>query len=160
MTRRNWKRLQPSSLRQALEWCKDYARERHNLSVERIAQRLGLADHFALYKWINTGRMPAVMIPAYESVCGINFVSRWLAAGSGHVLIEIPTGRHSGTEDMQALQEALHRDVGELMKFYNGKAEAADALAAVLAGIESLAWHRGNIQQHEQPQLLLGDFDE
>jgi hypothetical protein len=37
--RRNWNALQPSSLRQALELCKEYARERRNLSVERIAEK-------------------------------------------------------------------------------------------------------------------------
>lgn len=50
MSRRNWKHIQPTSLRQALELCKDHAKERHNLSVERIAERMGLADHWALYK--------------------------------------------------------------------------------------------------------------
>ena len=44
MTRRNWKRIQPTSLRNALELCKDHAKERHNLSVERIAEQMGLAD--------------------------------------------------------------------------------------------------------------------
>jgi len=58
MTKRNWKRVQPSSLRNALELCKDYAKERHNLSVERIADRMGLSDHWTVYKWIQTGRIP------------------------------------------------------------------------------------------------------
>lgn len=33
MTRRNWKRIRPHSLRYALELCKEHARERRNLSV-------------------------------------------------------------------------------------------------------------------------------
>lgn len=90
MKRRNWKNAQPTNLRQALEWCKDHGRERRRLSVERIAEQMGLPDHSALYKWLVNGRMPAVLIPAYEQVCGINLVSRWLAASAGKVLIDIP----------------------------------------------------------------------
>ena len=80
MTRRNWKRWQPATLRDALKGCKDYALERHHLSVERIAERMGLEDHWALYKWIANGRMPLVLVPAYEHACGIALVARWMAA--------------------------------------------------------------------------------
>ena len=81
MTRRNWKRIQPTSLRNALELCKDHAKERHNLSVERVAERMGLTDLWTVYKWIQTGRIPANMIRPYEVACGIDYVTRWLAAG-------------------------------------------------------------------------------
>lgn len=39
-------------------------KERHNLSVERIAERMGLTDHWTVYKWIQTGRIPANHDPA------------------------------------------------------------------------------------------------
>ena len=71
MTRRNWKRIRPHSLRYALELCKEHARERRNLSVERIAELMGLADHWALYKWFQSGRIPANLIRPFEHVCGI-----------------------------------------------------------------------------------------
>ena len=40
MNKRRWKNLHPTSLRSALEACKDFARESANLSVERIAERV------------------------------------------------------------------------------------------------------------------------
>ena len=43
MSRRNWKRVQPGNLRDALRLCKDFALERKNLSVERIADLTGAA---------------------------------------------------------------------------------------------------------------------
>jgi len=156
MARRNWKRVQPKSLRDALEMCKDYAREKQNLSVERIAERLSLPDHFLLYKWIQSGRMPAVVIPAYENVCGINFVTRWLAASGYQLLIAIPTGRKVSPNDVQTLQEVLHEATGALLRFYSGGQGADETIAAVQAGLEHLAWHRGNVQQHAQPQLDFG----
>ena len=157
MSRRNWKRIQPTSLRNALELCKDHAKERHNLSVERIAESMGLTDHWTVYKWIQTGRIPANMIRPYETACGIDYVTRWLAASSGRLLIDIPTGRKADAADMQALQELLNTAVGQLLQFYGGKAEAGDTLAAIQQAMEGLAWHRGNVQKHAQPEL---DFEE
>lgn len=156
MKRRNWKSAQPASIRQALEWSLEYARERHNLSVERVAERMGQANHWALYKWVSEGRMPAVMLPAFEHVCGINLVSRWLAATSGKLLVDMPTGRSCTAQDMQELQAVLTTTTGALLAFYHGSAEAETTLATVQAGLEALAWHRGNVRQHAHPQLELG----
>ncbi|WP_157384056.1 hypothetical protein [Burkholderia glumae] len=40
MTRRNWKHVQSNSQLHALELRKGHAKKRHNLSVERIAERM------------------------------------------------------------------------------------------------------------------------
>ncbi len=160
MTRRNWKRIQPHSLRHALELCKDYAKERHNLSVERIAERMGQADHWTLYKWFQSGRMPVNLVPAYEAICGIDFVSRWMAASAGKLLIDIPTGRHATPADIQSMQGTLNDAVGGLLKFHAGKATAVETLAALAGAMAGLAWHYGNVEKHAQPELLLqGEID-
>jgi hypothetical protein len=153
MTRRNWKRIQPTSLRHALELCKDHARERHNLSVERIAEEMGLTDHWSLYKWLQNGRMPMNLVRPYEKTCGINYVTRWNAASAGQLLIEVPTGRNASAQDMQALQELLNTAVGNLLKFYDQRADEDTALAGIQQAMESLAWHKGNVQRHAQPEL-------
>lgn len=160
MSRRNWKRTQPTSLRQALELCKEYARERHNLSVERIAERMGLEDHWTLYKWMQNGRIPAVAIPAYETACGIDYVTRWLASRDGKLLIEIPTGRDINAQDVNALNQVLHGAVGVLMAFYEGKKPAEETLADITTALESLAWHKRNVEQYEHPQLEFGGNDD
>ncbi|WKE65051.1 hypothetical protein PVT67_15515 [Gallaecimonas kandeliae] len=159
MSARRWKTYQPRDLRSALEGCKEYAREKHNLSVEGIAQRMGLADHWILYKYIQSGRMPLPLLIAYETVCGINLVSRWLAAATGKLLIDMPTGRKVGSEDIQELQQQLHAVTGLLMAFYAGSADADATLAGIQSALETLAWHRGNVQQHAQPQLEFSDHE-
>lgn len=159
MSRRNWKKVQPTSLRHALELCKDFARERHNLSVERIAERMGLEDHWGLYKWMQNGRMPAVLIPAYEGACGIDYVTRWFANRDGKLLIDVPTGRNLSSTDVSELQGLLHTAVGALLEFYQQKKPAEQTLADITNALESLAWHRGNVEQHNQPQLDLGGSD-
>lgn len=155
MSRRNWKRVQPTSARHALELCKEHAREVRNLSVERIAERMGLSDHFTLYKWFQNGRMPLVLLPVFEQVCGIDMVTRWYASAGDKMLIEIPKGRKGTAEDMQQLQEVLNLATGALIRFYNGNAEADETIAAIQTGLEGLAWHRGNVSQHHAPQLDL-----
>lgn len=155
MSRRNWKRVQPGNLRDALRLCKDYALERKNLSVERIADLMGITVD-VLYKWLSNGRMPAQLIPSYEHICGIDFVTRWLAASAGRLLIDIPTGRDANAADMQLLQELLNTAVGQLLQFYSGKSQAQDTLAGIQNAMEGLAWHRSNVQKHLQPELELG----
>lgn len=155
MTRRRWKNLRPTSLRHALELCKDYARENHNKGVERIADQMGLADHWALYKWLQSGRMPANLIRPYEQACGCDYVTRWIAASAGRLTIDMPTGRHCTAQDMQALQELLTAATGQLLDFYAKHCDANETLASIQAAMEALAWHQGNVKQSQQPQLEL-----
>lgn len=153
--RRNWRQVQAHSLRHAMELCKLHALEVKNLSVEGIAEDMGLEDHWVLYKWFANGRMPVVLVPAFEAVCGINFVSRWLAGRHGNLLIPIPTGGDCDAADMQRLQEVLTAATGSLMKFHTGKMQAEEVLAAIHCGLEGLAWHRHNVIKHHQPELGL-----
>lgn len=153
--RRDWRRVQANSLRNAMELCKQHALDKKNLSVERIAEEMGIADHWSLYKWIANGRMPAVLIPAYESVCGINFVSRWLASRHGNLLIPIPSGRDTKAADVQRLQEVLSDATGALIKFHSGQLQAEEVITAIRSGLEGLAWHHHNVTKHQQPELEL-----
>ena len=155
MNRRRWKNVRPTSLRHALELCKDFAIDAHNKSVQRIADEMGLPDHWALYKWLQTGRMPANLIRPYERVCNCDFVTRWIAASAGRLTIEIPTGRNCTAQDTQALQELLTTAAGKLLAFYAKNSEADETLAAIQAAMEGLAWHRGNVSQTQHPQLEL-----
>lgn len=160
MQRRSWKNVRPTSLRNSLDLCKDFAQVRRNLSVERIAERMGLPDHWVLYKWLSTGRMPAVLIPAYEAACGCHYVTQWLAASAGKLAIDMPTGKSCQATDIQELQTLLHATTGALMAFHAGQQGADETLASIQSAMESLGWHHGNVSQHKTPQLDLGDTHE
>lgn len=155
MNRRRWKNARPTSLRHALELCKDFAIEAHNKSVQRIADEMGLPDHWALYKWLQTGRMPANLIRPYERVCNCDYVTRWIAASAGRLTIDMPTGRNCTAQDTQALQELLTTAAGKLLAFYAKNSEADETLSAIQEAMEGLAWHRGNVSQTQHPQLEL-----
>lgn len=151
--RRNWKRLQPTSLRQALELCKDHAREVLNRSVERIAEAMGVTDHWSLYKWIQTGRIPANMVRPYELACGIDYVTRWLAASAGKLVIAIPTGRALRDSDLAQFSNGFGAALQLLTDFYAGKATTDKTMEALQNHLEQVAWHHANVRQHGTPEL-------
>lgn len=155
--KRNWKRAQANSLRQALEFCKEYARETKNLSIERIAELMGITDHWIIYKWIQTGRIPANLIAPYEVVCGIDFVTRWLAASSGKLLISMPTGRALKDADVIELHSGFSSALGLLTDFYAGKADAAATTEALILHLQQVAFHHANVQKHAAPELNFGE---
>lgn len=154
--RRDWKRLQPNSLRQALELCKDYAREKHNRSVERVADQMGITDHWTVYKWIQSGRIPANLILPYETACGIDYVSRWIAASGGKLLIDTPIGRSLKETDVVEMHNGFGVALKFLTDFYAGKVEPDDCIAALTAHMADIAWHRANVRQHKAPELDFG----
>jgi len=150
---RNWKRVQPHSLRHALELCKEHAREVRNKSVERIAEDMGVTDHWSVYKWIQTGRIPANLIPPYEGACGIDMVSRWLAASRGKLLVDIPTGRNLTEADVVELHNGFGAALQLLTAFYAGKADAVETVEALTTHLQQVAWHTANVRQHAAPEL-------
>ncbi len=157
--RRNWKSVQPTSLLHALRLCKDHARDRKRLTVERIAELLTVSPDL-LYKWLGNGRMPANVIPAYEHSCNINFVSRWLAMSANHLVIPIPTGKAVTPTDVSQLQALLNTAVGNILEFSAGKVEADAALAAIHGGMAALAWHQEAVRKHAEPELDFGGDEE
>jgi hypothetical protein len=157
MSKRRWKTLQPTSLRHGMELCKEFARVERNLSVEGIATEAGLVDHWTLYKYFQNGRMPLALLRPFERACGADYITRWIAASNGKLLIDMPRGRSASPQDMQALQEILTETTGALLAFYAGKHDAPDTLATLQNALEELAWHRANVQQHATPQLDLGE---
>jgi len=157
MSRRNWKTVQPLDLRNAMELCLEYAKAKHNRSVDTIADLMSLASKWTLYKWIQEASMPAKSIKGFEHACGIDYVSRWLVVSSGKLVIEIPKGRKGKADDIQELQLATNEAVGALLKFYTDQSDAEATLAAIQTALERMAWHKGNVEKYRQPEL---PFDE
>lgn len=157
MTRRIWKRVQPSSLREALDLCKEHARDRLNKSVDNIADDMGLADKWSLYKWIQNGSMPAKLIRPYQIACGIDLVSRWLAASEGRLLVDIPTGRAIKPEDLHQAHAGFAQAMGLISDFYAGKADQSATLESIRAHLQLMGRFHGNVQQHHTPELEFGE---
>ncbi len=160
MSPRNWKKVQPTSLRHALELSKDYAREVKRRSVDRIAELMGEESHWTVYGWLRDGSIPGKKIPAFQHACGCDFVTRWLAHSEGKLLIDIPPGRQVHAEDVQQLQGTLNSAVGALLGFASGRLDADQVGAEINGALEALAWHRENAARYRQPELDLSNQDD
>lgn len=155
MTRRDWKHARANSVVHALRLCKEFALERHNLSVERIADRMGVT-HDSLYKWLGNGRMPAILVPAYELACGCHYVSDWYGAAAGRLVVPMPTGRAVGEADLLAVNSSCAAALALLTTFYADptRADAAVAtLEALRAHLEQVAFHHHNVARYAAPEL-------
>jgi len=157
MAKRNWKREQPRDIRHAMDLCLEYAKEKHNLSADNVADLMSEVNKWTLYKWIEAGSMPVRKVKAFEHACGIDYLSRWLAMSGNKLVIEIPIGRMAEPEDIHTLQEITHEAIGSLIKFYHQQAGADETVAAVQTALERLAWHRGNVTKCQQPEIPFED---
>lgn len=151
------KRFSPppaTSLKAAFEQDKQFALARHRRNVERIAELMTVPPH-VLYKWLESGRMPAACLPGWEHATGGAAVIRYLA-GQGHrMVLDIPTGRDVEATDVQGLQRITHEAIGALLGFAEGRSSADDTMAALLHAMGALAWHRENVRKSTQPELEL-----
>jgi hypothetical protein len=154
MRRRNWKAYQPASLQEAIKACTDFALERHNRGVERIADLMGVST-WTLYKWISNGNLPARLIRPFEHACGCHFVTAWIAASAHRLLIEFPTGRVPNPDQVHDVQMACNAAVGALLAFAREQADAPETLAALRTAMECLAHEHANVAQYAQPELPL-----
>ncbi len=154
MTRRNWKLARPASLVEALRLCVEFAKDRHNLSVERVADRMG-ASHDSLYKWVASGRLPANLLLAFETACGCHFASTWQAMAAGKLVIDMPTGSKASPAELVAVNSCFASALQLLTDFYAApaKADASLVQAALNAHLAQVAWHHANVGHSGTPEF-------
>jgi hypothetical protein len=152
--KRNWKKVRPSSLQHAMELCLDHAREVHNRSVERVAELID-ANKWTLYKWVAEGALPASRIRPFEFACGCTYVTDYLSTSAHKLVIDMPSGKQVGAQDITELQGSFAESMGLLIKFYAGEAEVAETLGALTDTMSKLGWHRANVERHAEPELAL-----
>jgi hypothetical protein len=154
--RRNWRTVRPTSLVHALRLSTEYAQDRHHLSAARVADRMGVGLD-CLYKWLATGKLPAVQIPAFELACGCSFVSTWLAISAGKYVIDQPKGSQLKESDLVEFNTSFAAALQLLNDFHKGDADAETTLAALQAHVEKTAWHHANVAAHRNPELEFGE---
>ncbi len=153
MNRRNWKVWRPGSLQEAVEGCVQYAQTKR-LSVERIADLVG-ESRWTIYKWIQTGGIPARKIAGFEHACGRCYITEYLASSARKLVVDIPTGRLPEGSDVHALQQSCTDAIGALLAYAEGKADAADTIDHLTAALTRLAHERAQVERHAQPELDL-----
>ena len=157
MTRPNWKNRRASSLVDALRLCKEYAQARRNLSIERIADRMGVS-HESLYKWLAAGKLPAILLPAYELNCGVHYASEWLAASANRLVVPMPKGAKSSDAELLAMNTSWAACFQALNKFYSApnKEAAESTIGALREHMAQVYYHQANVEHFATPEL---DFE-
>lgn len=155
MARRSWKRVQPTSLRHAIELCLEYARDKQNLSVDRVADLMGQSSRWTLYKWMENGRMPAILIRPFEHACSCTFVTQYIAASAHKLVVDIPRGKKAKDSDLLALQTGFNEALNLLARFYQGEVEADQTIATLTDAMAQIAGHRENVSKALAPELGL-----
>lgn len=159
MPKRAWKQLAPQSLRHAMRLSLDFARDERNRSVARVADHMGLPSEWTLYKWMESARLPAVLIRAFESACDCPhlYVTRYLAHSAHLLVIPMPSGRALRDADIHTTQAVLTGAVGALLAHAERHRTAEDTIAALTVAMETLAYQREQIAREDQPELEFGD---
>ncbi|WP_244913020.1 hypothetical protein [Methylophaga nitratireducenticrescens] len=156
-TKAAWKRLQPSTLREAFRCNKEYAREIKRLTVPAIAELMAVSDD-ALYKWLSNASMPSNLIPVYEHVCGIDYVTQYFSYRSHKLLIDIPTGKSASEVGVSELQQIAAEAISLLIKFYREGEDLEKTTASLTQLMGGIAYHRVNI--NTQPELEFEGSDD
>jgi hypothetical protein len=153
MTARLWKKVIARILSHAFQLCKEYALNKQNMSVERIADRIGSSPD-TLYKYLADARMPAHKIIAYETACNALFITQYLAHSHGCLLVKIPSGRAAEHVEINELQKFMNEVVGQLLDITANKGDAEEAQEQIMALMQDLAFHKSNIEKLKQPELF------
>lgn len=151
--RRNWKREIATSLSHGSDLCIKHAHEKHNRSVQIIADLIG-ENHHTLYKWLGETRMPIKKVIAFEKACGASFITQYFALANNKMLVDIPTGRKAEHRSLNELAAFSNEVMGMLLKFADGEQNHDEILKAVTLLMADFAHHRGKIEKNKQPELL------
>lgn len=154
--KRNWKVWRPTSLQEAVEGCVQYA-QAHDVrtSVERIADLVG-ESKWTIYKWMESGAIPAKKIPGFELACGGRcYVTEYLALSAHKLVIDMPSGRLPIGHDVHALQEACTQAIGALLAYSQERLDAAQTIDSLTAAMTRLAHERAQVERAAQPELAL-----
>lgn len=154
MRKRAWSTWQPTSLQEAVEGCLGFALDKHRRTVDEVADLVG-EGKWTVYKWVQSGGIPARKIAGFEHACGVCYVTRYLASSARKLLVDIPAGRRAAPSDIAALQASCNSAIGALIEFAAGRANATDTHASLTAAMTALAQERAHVERHDQPELDL-----
>ena len=143
-----------NSLPHAFQLCKKHAAEKHNMSVERIADRIGVTPD-TLYKYLGEGRMPARLIIGFEQACGGCFVTQYLALHHGFLMVKIPSGRTATHKQINDLQQFVNEVMGQLLAHASGTPTIDQTVNNLTLLMQDLAYHKGEVEKSASNQREL-----
>lgn len=154
MKRRNWNQLIPRSLTESLQLSKEFACATKQMSVPRIADRLGCSPDM-LYKHLGAASMPAYMLIPFMEACHRIYPLQYMAHSLNYLLVPMPRGRKAEHKTLIALSQFCNAVMGQMLALESGECRAQDVTDQLTLLMENLAYHRMEAQKHDQPELEL-----
>jgi len=148
-----WKKKQARSISHAMQLCLDNARVEKNLSVDGVADLMGLSSRYSLYKWMSNQRLPIILVRPFEFCTGAEYVTSYLCHSAFKLMIDMPTGKRVSDADINSVQSTFVESMGVLIDFYAGHVEAEETMASLAHVMENLAFHRENVQKFRYPEI-------
>lgn len=99
----------------------------------------------AVYKWVQTGRMPLAEIAEFERVCGANHISAYLARCGGSVLVKAPVAEGLCQLDFARIQCQVAKAVLATSTALVDPAQTHDAMNAINVAVQGLLAARQQI---------------
>ena len=91
--------------------------------------------------------MPIAEVPAFERACGAFFVSKQLAAASGHLIVKAPTEAGPGQLDFARLQFQVAKAMFNGAAAQVDKSQSHEAARAITQAIEALVAMRAQLER-------------
>jgi len=151
ITKAAWRKRTPRSVYEAAEWVGEYGRQHKQMSRERLCDHFG-NELSTTGKWISQANMPLKKIINFEQLCGINFVTQYLAQAQGYLLVKVPSGRKAEHTELAELQIFMTEVSALLIKTYDGRANDEETINALKKLMQDLAFHERNVSVVNQPQ--------
>jgi len=154
MSRKNWNQLVPRSLTESLQLCKEFAMANKQMSVPRIADRIGTSPDM-LYKHLGGATMPAYMLIPYMEACNRAYPLHYMAHSLNYLLVPMPRGRKAAHKTLIQLSQFCNAVMGQLLALESGECQPQDVTDQLTLLMENLAYHRLEAQKYDQPELDL-----
>lgn len=154
MNKRNWNQVIPRSLTESLQLTKDFACTTKQLSVPRIADRMGCSTD-SLYKYLGGATMPANLMIPFMETCHRVYPIQYMAHSLNMMLVPMPRGRKAEHKTLVQLNMFCSAVMSKLLALHSGECSQQEAVDHLTLLIENLAYHRAEASKLQQPELEL-----
>jgi len=136
----------PADLMAAVQACVDHAKSDLYRSIGDVADAMDTKPtREAVYKWLQTGRLPLAEIPAFERACGCSHVSKYLAACGGYLLVKAPTDGGFPQLEFARIQCQLSKAILATSIALVDADQSPDAVSAINLAIQGLVAIRNQL---------------
>lgn len=140
------KTCEPKDFVTAIAACLEHARTELLRNTGEVADAMAGPTRDAVYKWSQSGRMPIAEVPAFERACGAFFVSKQLAACSGHLIVKAPTDSAAAQLDFARLQFQVAKALLAGAIAHVDKSQTQEAARSITQAIEALVAMRAQLE--------------